>query len=186
MAFPPLLRGERVRLTALTPDDIPTVTAWYQDDDFLRLLDARPAFPQAESALRDWLDEQNKSGDAFLFAVRLNENDALIGYVSVDGILWAHGSGWLTIAIGDPVARGQGYGPEAVGLALNFAFREMNLHRIQLTVFSYNTRAIAAYERLGFTREGTYREALRRDGRRYDMYLYGILRPEWEARMSDT
>jgi RimJ/RimL family protein N-acetyltransferase len=37
------------------------------------------------------------------------------------------------------------------------------------------------YERLGFQREGVFREALYRDNVRYDMYLYGLLRREWEA-----
>jgi RimJ/RimL family protein N-acetyltransferase len=58
---------------------------------------------------------------------------------------------------------------------------ELNLHRVQLTVFSYNERAIALYEKLGFQREGVYREFIQRDGRRYDMYLYGLLRREWKA-----
>ena len=57
----------------------------------------------------------------------------------------------------------------------------MNLHRVQLTVFAYNERALALYERLGFQREGVYREFIQRDGVRYDMYLYGLLRREWEA-----
>ena len=52
---------------------------------------------------------------------------------------------------------------------------------MQLTVFAYNERAIALYEKLGFVREGVYREFLARDGVRYDMYLYGLLRREWEA-----
>ncbi len=56
-------------------------------------------------------------------------------------------------------------------------------HCVCLTVFSYNENATALYERLGFTREGSYREHLERDGRRYDMYLYGLLRPEWEKNL---
>ncbi len=46
-------------------------------------------------------------------------------------------------------------------------------------MFEYNERAIALYEKLGFRREGVYREFLSRDGQRYDMYLYGLLRREW-------
>jgi len=65
-------------------------------------------------------------------------------------------------------------------LALQFAFNELNLHRLQLTVFSYNDRAIALYEKLGFQREGVYREFLQRDGERHDMYLYGLLLREWQ------
>jgi RimJ/RimL family protein N-acetyltransferase len=66
-----------------------------------------------------------------------------------------------------------------MGLALDFAFQELNLHRIQLTVYSYNERAMRMYEKLGFQREGVYREFLLRDGQHHDMLLYGILNHEW-------
>ena len=177
-----LLRGAKVRLTALTSADLPMIARWHQDADFLRLFDALPAYPKTETALARWLEERHKATDAFLFAVRLLESDDLIGYLELDGILWPHQVGWVSIAVGERAQRGKGYGYEAMQLALAFAFHELNLHRVQLTVFSYNQRAIALYERLGFQREGTEREFLQRDGQRYDMYLYGLLRREWEAR----
>ena len=73
-----------------------------------------------------------------------------------------------------------GYGKEAFKLTIEFGFEELNFHRIYLTVLEYNEPAIKLYEKLGFKREGVYREFIHRDGKRYDMYLYGILRPEWE------
>jgi RimJ/RimL family protein N-acetyltransferase len=66
--------------------------------------------------------------------------------------------------------------------ALRFAFHELNLHRVCLTVFSYNAPAIALYERLGFVREGVYREHIERDGQHFDMLLFGLLRREWEGK----
>ncbi len=116
-----------------------------------------------------------------MFGVRLHAGDELIGVVELDGILWNQQSSWLSIGIGEAARRGQGYGAETLRLALDFAFRELNLHRVQLSVFSYNVAAIALYEKLSFTREGAYREFLQRDGQRYDMYLYGLLRREWET-----
>ena len=74
---------------------------------------------------------------------------------------------------------------EALRLMLRFAFHELNLHRLQLTVFAYNEAAIRLYERLGFQREGAFREYLLRDGKRYDMLLYGLLAREWEAQSKD-
>jgi len=76
--------------------------------------------------------------------------------------------------------QGKGYGKEGMQLALQFAFHEINLHRVQLYVFSYNIRAINLYEKLGFKREGIQREFLQRDGERHDFYLYGMLRHEWD------
>ena len=177
-----LLRGSRVRLTALTQSDLPTIVQWHQNPDFLRLFDALPAYPKTEAALAQWLDDAHKSTDTFLFAVRSLDRDELIGYVELDGILWTHRVSGVSIAIGEAKHWGQGYGHEVMLLALQFAFDELNLHRVQLTVFSYNERAIALYEKLGFQHEGIYREHLQRDGKRHDMYLYGLLRSEWEGR----
>ena len=181
-----LLRGSRVRFTALTQSDLPTVTQWHQNPEFLRLFDALPAVPKTEAVLAQWLDDTNKATDAFLFAVRSLDSDELIGYVELDGILWIHRVSGVSIAIGDAKQWGKGYGYEVMQLVLQFAFDELNLHRIQLTVFSYNERAIALYEKLGFQCEGVHREHLQRDGKRYDMYLYGLLRSEWEDRNSTS
>lgn len=80
----------------------------------------------------------------------------------------------------------QGYGTEAAHLALTFAFEELNMHRVQATVFSYNHRSMALFERLGFRREGAFREFLHRDGQRFDMVLYGLLRHEFEKPIGMT
>jgi RimJ/RimL family protein N-acetyltransferase len=175
-----LLRGDKVRLTAFNPEDLPIVTRWYQNVLFMRLLDARVAAPQTQAQLQAAIEEQQKSNTTYLFAIRLLTDDALMGVIVLDSIDWTNGASWLGIAIGDEAHQNQGYGTEAVRLMLDFAFRELNLHRVQLTVFAYNPRAIALYEKIGFQREGVYREYLHRDGQRYDMYLYGILRREWK------
>jgi RimJ/RimL family protein N-acetyltransferase len=182
----PLLRGSRARLAALTADDLPEIARWHDDASFARMFDARPAAPKTAGALDAWLEEYTRSTNGFLFAIRPLEGDALLGYIELEGILWMHQHAWLSIAIGDAAHQGQGYGTEAIGLALRFAFQELNLHRVQLTVFGYNQRAIRVYEKLGFRREGVYREHIQRDGARYDMYLYGILRPEWLASVQPT
>jgi RimJ/RimL family protein N-acetyltransferase len=181
-----LLRSPRVRLAALTDADLPLITRWHDDVEFARNYDSRPARPRTEAELREWLQEQQKSSTAFVFAVRLRENDELIGVVEIEGIQWTHRTAWLAIAVGPATHRGRGYGYESLRLALRFAFHELNLYRVQLSVFAYNERAIRLYERLGFQREGVYREFLERDGRRHDMILYGILRHEWQAAEAAT
>lgn len=176
-----LLHGERVRLTAMTRQDLGAIAGWQQDAEFLRLFDAVPSFSKTEDQLVSWLEQQQKSSEDFLFAIRPLDGDDLLGFLTVGEILWSQGIGWLSIAIGAPAQHGRGYGSEAMRLALRFGFHELNLRRLQLTVFSYNQRAIALYEKLGFQREGTFREFLVRDGQTHDMYLYGLLRREWEA-----
>lgn len=181
MTYPPLLRGEYIRLTALEKPDVMVMHRWYQDPDFLRPFDASVAFPRGKDQLEELFGDIRKTDNNYFFAIRPLEDETLIGVAELDGILWSHGTAWLAIGIGNANMRNQGYGTEAMTLLLDFAFRELNLHRIQLSVFANNPRAIRVYENLGFQREGVFREFLHRDGQRYDMLLYGILRREWEA-----
>ena len=179
MIAPNLLRGQKVRLTAATSADMATITRWWSDPDFLRLYNTAPAIPRNEDQLSRRFDLSQTSPDVFLFAIRLMDDEELIGLLELDGVDWPNRTTFLSIGIGEARFRGQGYGYEAMQLALNFIFNELNLYRVCLTVFSYNAAAVALYERLGFSREGSYREHIERDGRRYDMFLYGLLRPEW-------
>ncbi|MCA9905757.1 MAG: GNAT family N-acetyltransferase [Anaerolineae bacterium] len=186
MNLSPLFTGARVRLGAFSPEDAQAFSRWYQDSEFTRHLDAAPAIPKSESRLARWLEDEERSRDSYVFAIRTLDTDLIVGFVHIDGIQWNHGVAWLAIGIGEPDYRGRSIGYEAMQLAMQFAFHEINLHRLQLTVFSYNARAIRLYEKLGFRKEGVFREALNRDGQRYHMFLYGILRREWEDSLSST
>lgn len=181
MGLKPLLKGKRLCLTALHKEDAATLAEWHQDADFMRLLDARPAHPKTVASFIKWMENQQAETDGYLFAVRRQENDALIGYLQLDGILWNHQTAWLTVAIGSRADWGQGYGSEATRLVLDFAFYELNLHRVQASVFRYNRRSMVMLEKLGFQREGIFREFLNRGGERHDMILYGLLQSEWEC-----
>ena len=181
MITPNLLRGEQVRLAAPTAVDLPIITRWWADADFLRLYNTAPAAPRNEDQLSRRFDLSQTSNETFLFAIRPLDDDSLLGLLEFDGVDWSNRTTFVSVGIGAAEHRGRGYGADAMRVGLRFAFHELNLHRVCLTVFSYNAPAIALYERLGFVREGVYREHIERDGRRYDMILYGLLRSEWEG-----
>lgn len=181
-----LLRGERVWLSALSRADAAVVARWENDSEYLRLMDSSPARPRSEDEIVRWLDGANRSQQEFTFGIRLVQTDDLIGWVQLDGIEWAHRTSAVGIGIGSRNHWDNGYGTEAMTLLLNFAFYELNLHRVFLTAFSYNPRAIHLYEKLGFQLEGRHREHLQRDGQRHDMLLYGLLSREWIGRATSS
>lgn len=175
----PLYTGKRIRLTSIRAEDLLVYAQWTEDSAFMRLYDASPAVPRSLGRVRGTFEEDDKSSTAFVFAIRTLYSEELIGVCAIDGIQWNHRNGWISIGIGDPLHRGQGYGREAMQLLMRFAFHEINLHRLQLTVFSYNPVAQRLYEGLGYTREGVWREALCRDGAFHDVLLYSMLAPEY-------
>ncbi|MGE8203116.1 GNAT family N-acetyltransferase [Heyndrickxia sp. NPDC080065] len=178
--------SEKVKLAALLEEDLEKIPAWYNDTEFAHLFDALPAAPKTKSQLDKWYESFSDSNSQYLFAIKTVNTNEFIGYIEVSDILWNHRVGWLAIAIGEKNQRGNGYGYESLKQALNFAFYELNLHRVQLTVFSYNKPAIALYKKLGFQQEGIYREFIHRNGETHDMLLFGLLKREWESRTENN
>jgi RimJ/RimL family protein N-acetyltransferase len=175
-----LLKGKSVKLVPLREDDIPILASWYENVDFLRFYDFHPALPKTEAQLRKIY--KGADSDKFIaLAVREIESDALVGLVELDGISHTNRFAWISIGLGNEKSRGRGYGYEAMSLAIDYAFKELNLERLQLNVISYNEAGIRLYEKLGFIKEGVYRKAVLRDSRRHDLYLYGLLGKEWNT-----
>ncbi|WP_461615813.1 GNAT family N-acetyltransferase [Clostridium sp. Marseille-QA1073] len=179
MLIPNLLKGDRVKLSALKKEDVDKITMWHEDVDFLRNYDGKIAYPETKESIEKWYEETINSKENFCFSIITLEEKNMIGFLVLSSIMWNNGSSWISICIGDEKNRKKGYGSEALRLLIDYSFRELNLYRLQLTVFSYNTSAIKTYEKLGFKKEGVYREAIYRDNNRYDMYLYGLLKKEW-------
>ncbi len=179
-----LFTGELVRFVAAEPQVAAGFFAkWGRDSEFVRLLDTDPARLLSVDKYKEWFEkdlvEQQKNDELF-FLIRTLEEDLTIGLIGLDGIQWVHGDAWVGIGLGEREYWGEGYGTDAMRILLRYAFEELNLHRLSLSVFEYNSRAIRSYEKVGFVIEGRVRQFLNRDGRRYDMIFMGILRDEWK------
>jgi RimJ/RimL family protein N-acetyltransferase len=67
-------------------------------------------------------------------------------------------------------------------LALNYAFHEMNLYRLGANVLECNERGLAFIRKHGFVDEVRRRQAVYRDGKRWDWVMLGLLRDEWSTK----
>lgn len=63
---------------------------------------------------------------------------------------------------------------------LDFGFKKLKLHRIELDVYNYNKRAIGLYKKMGFKIEGIKREHNFYKGKFYSTYYMSILDREWK------
>lgn len=176
----PILKGQKVYLCAIREDDDEEMKSWNEDPEVCRFQTSDPIKPiHHDGGFSEWLSDLNGDNSCIRFNIRKIDDDSLVGYLGIDEIEWTNQCGEIFVTIGDRTQWGQGLGRDAVETGLGYAFNELNLHRISITVLAYNERAIKLYESLGFVKEGTFREFGQRDGKRYDMYLYGLLRPEW-------
>lgn len=173
MELKPLFMGPSLVLAAPRPEDATTMATWTTDDQYLRMIDTDIARPLAVSAI-----DQHAVPD-YEFRLRRIEDDTLVGFVALMAIEWGNRTAKMAIGMGELRFRGMGYGTEAIHLLLNYAFGELNLHRVGLDVIEYNEPAMKLYRKMGFQVEGRRRQAVYRQGQRFDLIDMGILEPEW-------
>lgn len=178
MGLKPLFRGKLVRLAAGQENDYEAFARWTENDEYMRLMDTAATRPMSKAEVEDF-EKNNRNPNEYSFRIRTLAEDKLIGYTGLE-VNWSNQHAFLAIGIGEPEYWGKGYGGDALQLILRYGFDELGLYVISLNVISYNTRAIRAYEKVGFVHEGTQREVVYRDGKRWDMVYYGLLRREWE------
>jgi RimJ/RimL family protein N-acetyltransferase len=179
-----IYRGEKVRLTAVDPQkDAPLFAAWQRDSEYARMLDSDAVRMWSAAQMKEWLEKQQKKDgfESIEFIIRTLEDDKPIGFVELDGISWHNGNSWVGIGIGDRDFWDKGCGTDAMRILARYAFEQLGLHRLTLNVFSYNLRGLHVYEKIGYQVEGRSREAIHREGQRWDMIFMGLLREEWQS-----
>jgi RimJ/RimL family protein N-acetyltransferase len=103
-----------------------------------------------------------------------------VGLCGIHEIEWKNRAATVGILIGGHVgggesAQGKGYGTDAMRTLVKYAHDELNLHRIELEVFTDNARAIKSYEKIGFAKDGVRRAAMWKDGAYRDLMVMSVL-----------
>lgn len=175
----PILTGQLVRLITMDlEEDLKLMEEWNLDSEYQRLLDAGPAYRYNLKLGKEFFEKEFENMHAFM--IQKLDDDRKIGMIDLGGFNWQVGSAWVGIGIGVRELWGKGYGTDAMKVILRYGFTQLNLHRIQLDVFSYNQRGMTSYEKAGFKHEGRLHGNLLKAGVRYDEVFMGILRHEWE------
>ena len=172
------LVGEGVELRRHDPSNYPLYARWYGDEEIWRLTSWAPEPLQRETVER--LFEDRKSSPANdSFAIHRKSEEEPIGVISLMNLSKANASADLSIIVGAAEDRDKGLGTEAIRVILRYAFEELGLDRVALSVFEFNEPAIRAYEKLGFQKEDRIPRAVYRDGEWQDAILMRILASEW-------
>lgn len=82
----------------------------------------------------------------------------------------------------DTTLAGKGYVTEACRLLVDYLFNVHSYHRLELLTAPENAASVRIAQKCGFQAEGTLRQSFFINGRYQDVTVFGLLRPEWEAR----
>jgi RimJ/RimL family protein N-acetyltransferase len=173
------LEGRRIELRRHARENYHLYAEWYGDPEIWHLTSWAPS-PLGRSAVERLFEDRELSRTDDSFAIHIKDEEEPIGVISLANMSEANESADLSVIVGHRDDRHQGYGTEAIDRLLRYAFEELGLNRIGLSVFAFNEEAISAYEKLGFVEEGRIRQAIKRHSGFHDAILMSILKSEWD------
>ena len=167
---------ETIYLRPITLADTEDVVRWRNTDAVRTHFIYQKLFTKQshEAWMRDMVD----TGKVVQMIICKKEDDKAVGSVYIRDIDPVHHKGEYGIFIGEESARGCGVGTAAARLMIQYAFKELKLHRLFLRVFADNLQAVKSYEKAGFVKEAYLQDDVCIDGKYRDIILMAILNRE--------
>ena len=171
--------GDGFHLTPIRPTDKPAYLKHFADPVIGRMLLAVPV-PYTEADADQWIARRLQSAREREIQFAIREVDGfLVGGI---GLVEERSTSIYRGEVGYWLAqeyRGRGLMPRAIRVFADYAFRELQLHKLTATTYPFNPSSSRALEKAGFTLEGRLREHIRsRTGAEYyDALVYGLISP---------
>ncbi|MFA5993059.1 MAG: GNAT family protein [Candidatus Pacearchaeota archaeon] len=124
---------------------------------------------------------KKKDKKSYEFAIELKSEKKVIGGIGLNNIDKFNGIAGGGIWINEKYHH-LGYGSEAFGAQLKFAFEKLKLRKIEHGFFKGNPSSFKMQKKFGFKIEGMRRKAVKSKatGRIHDEYITGLLKTEWK------
>lgn len=175
-----MYEGKLVRLRAYKKEEINQILEYINDPEIKRLTTPIVPYPFTYEDEEKWLNSNSALNNTYSFAVETLNEGKYIGGCGVNSVDWKNSNALVGIFIGDKDYWGKGYGTDAMKVLLKFIFNQMNIHKVKLSVYAFNERAIKCYEKCGFKKEGVLRKEIFKDGKYHDEIIMGILKEEYK------
>ncbi len=153
-----VIRNKKVLIRPLKKNDLYQLIKWLKDPEINKFLSSDFSELDTEKEER-WFREMSISVNDFVFAIETQRERKYIGDCGLHKINWDEKKADFGIAIGEKNYWGKGYGSDAAGAVIKFAFMKLGLEKITLSVYEYNKRAIRSYKKCGFKKK----EILKKD-----------------------
>jgi len=178
--------GEKIILRAIEITDLEKIMKYFNMYE-LRL-GLGNIIPVSNIQEEEWIRrsiENYSKGTEYNFVIEHKETKEFLGTCGIGDFSHTSRSAVLGIGIHNSDNFDKGYGTDAMICLMKFGFRILNLHRIELGVFSYNERAYHVYKKLGWKEVGRKRESYFLQGKYHDCILMDILEHEFEEKYKE-
>ena len=182
-----MFEGEKVILRSFELSDLDAIMKHWNDLEFRQ--NTGRALPNSKQNREELIRNTWKlrqEGRGFFFAIENKDTREFLGHVSINMINNLARSFDLGIFIYNKQNWDKGYGTDAMNIMLKVGFEYLNVHRIELSVYPENERAIYVYKKVGFIEVGRKRQTRFMNGNYRDEIIMDILQEEWFSKKSEN
>ena len=172
----------RLALRPFRHDDNDDMLKYWVSDPEIQLMYSEPVY-STKSEVKGLLDKYISSyqkDDYYRWAIVEKGSSACIGQVAIFLVDSKNHFGEIEYCVSREFQR-KGYCSEAVQAVIEYAFRNINLHKMQVCHKENNPASMGVIKKCGFVYEGTLRDYFFMDGKYVSRLYYSMLRSEWEA-----
>ncbi|MBE3638585.1 GNAT family N-acetyltransferase [Mangrovicoccus algicola] len=177
---PVVLEGRLVRLEPLRPDHASGLFARVGGTQNAALWTYMPQGPFPDAAgFEAWITGACDSRDPLFFAIAAQDGGAVLGFASFLRITPEAGSIEVGFIMFSGALQGTAMATEAMALMMGHAFDTLGYRRYEWKCDALNGPSRRAAERLGFSYEGTFRQATVYKGRNRDTAWFAATDRDW-------
>ena len=168
------LKGERIYLRALEPEDLELIYAIENDESVWEV--SQTQTPYSRFLIKQYLENCHKDiyeVKQLRLVIVTNDNEA-VGFVDLfdfDPKNDKVGLGVLVLG----QARGKKYGREALELLIKYVFTNLYVHQIYANVLEDNHISIKLFESLGFLKSGVKKDWILEGNQYKNEYLFHLI-----------
>ena len=170
-----------IYLRPVTIEDAPLLLASTKVEE-IRYMTGTTANFTLEQIQQHILKSQNNTS-RYDFAICLKSNHQMIGELVIMDIDQVNKHAGFRISMCNIALTGQGYGTQAIRLALDFVFNTLNLEQLELEVYSHNQRGLHVYQKLGFKVVDIIKNALNYKGKHSDEIRMLMLKSDYDQEL---
>jgi [ribosomal protein S5]-alanine N-acetyltransferase len=180
----PVIETSRLVLRQVTNEDANDILRYLSDEEVMKYYGLEP-FKSINDVLEEisWYQsiQHNKTG--MRWGITLKEQGLVIGSCGFHNGVSQH----FRTEIGFELSRehwGKGIAHEAVEAIISYGYENMNVQRIEALIEPPNLASQKLVEKLGFVREGLLRSYEFTGGKFDDLYMYSLLKQDFDRKRS--
>ena len=170
------LKGQNIYLRAVEPEDLDFVYSVENDENIWEVSNTQT--PYSKFLIRQYLENANQDiyeAKQLRLAICKNDTSEAIGLIDLFDFDARNKRAGIGVIIQNETNRSEGFGKEALGLLINYAFHQLQLHQLFANIGTENEASLKLFATFGFQKMGVKKDWNFLKGKFHDEAVFQLI-----------